>query len=46
MAVGISVAASRYWDKEYLLELGKDRPELLLFYGHKVAEPVTETCLS
>ena len=46
MAVEISIEASRCWDKDYLLKLGEDRPELLLFYGHKVTDPVTETCLS
>ena len=28
------------------MELGENRPELLLFYGHKVTKTVTETCLS
>ena len=46
MAIEISISASRSWDKEYLLELGENRPELLLFYGHKVTKTVTETCLS
>lgn len=46
MAIEISISASRSWDKEYLLELGENRPELLLFYGHKVTKTITETCLS
>lgn len=46
MAIEISMAASRSWNKDYLLELGENRPELLLFYGHRVTKTVTETCLS
>lgn len=46
MNTEISMPASQPWDKDYLLELGENRPELLLFYGHKVTDPVAETCLS
>lgn len=28
------------------MKLGENRPELMLFYGHKVTDPLTETCLS
>ena len=28
------------------MKLGENRPELLLFYGHKVTEKITEACLS
>lgn len=34
------------WTKDFLLKLGENRPELLLFYGHKVTEKITEACLS
>lgn len=46
MAIEISMEASRTWNKRYLLELGENRPEMLLFYGHRVTKAVTETCLS
>ena len=46
MAIEISMEASRTWNKRYLLELGENRPEMLLFYGHRVTKTVTETCLS
>lgn len=46
MDIEISMPAPRFWNRDYLLELAENRPELLLFYGHKVTEPVTETCLS
>lgn len=46
MPIEISMEASRTWNKRYLLELGENRPEMLLFYGHRVTKAVTETCLS
>ena len=46
MAIKFSVPESGNWNRDYLLKLGENRPELLLFYGHKVTNPVTETCLS
>ena len=46
MAIEVSMSVYRVWDKNYLIKLGETRPELLLFYGHKVTDPVTETCLS
>ena len=46
MPVELSMEASRAWNMRYLLELGENRPELLLFYGHRVTKAVTETCLS
>lgn len=46
MAIEVSMSVYRVWDKNYLIKLGENRPELLLFYGHKVTDPVTETCLS
>lgn len=47
MAIELSMSAKyRVWDKNDLLELGENRPELLLFYGHRVTKTVTETCLS
>ena len=46
MPVELSMEASRAWNMRYLLELGENRPELLLFYGHRVTKVVTETCLS
>lgn len=46
MDIEISMPAPRFWNRDYLLELAENRPELLLFYGHKVTDPVTETCLS
>ena len=46
MPIEISMEASRAWNMRYLLELGENRPELLLFYGHRVTKAVTETCLS
>lgn len=46
MPIEISMEASRTWNMRYLLELGENRPELLLFYGHRVTKAVTETCLS
>ena len=46
MPIEISMEASRTWNRKYLLELGENRPELLLFYGHRVTKTVTETCLS
>ena len=46
MAIKFSVSKSENWNRDYLLKLGENRPELLLFYGHKVTNPVTETCLS
>ena len=46
MTMEFSVPESGNWNKDYLLKLGENRPEFLLFYGHKVTDPVTETCLS
>lgn len=46
MPIEISMEASRTWNKRYLLELGENRPEMLLFYGHRVTKAATETCLS
>ena len=46
MPIEISMEASRTWNKRYLLELGENRPEMLLFDGHRVTKAVTETCLS
>ena len=46
MEMEISMSVYRVWDRKYLTKLGERRPEFLLFYGHKVAEPVMETCLS
>lgn len=46
MPIEISMEASRTWNKRYLLELGENKPEMLLFYGHRVTKAVTETCLS
>ena len=46
MVIEVSVSVYKVWDKNYLIKLGENRPELLLFYGHKVTDPVTETCLS
>lgn len=46
MPIEISMEASCTWNKRYLLELGENRPEMLLFYGHRVTKAVTETCLS
>lgn len=46
MAIEVSMSVYRVWDKNYLIKLGENRPESLLFYGHKVTDPVTETCLS
>lgn len=46
MAIKFFVSKSENWNRDYLLKLGENRPELLLFYGHKVTNPVTETCLS
>ena len=44
--ISFSMMASPHWNKQWILKLGKDRPELLLFYGHKVTDPITETCFS
>ena len=46
MAIEVSMSVYRVWDKNYLIKLGETRPELLLFYGHRVTKTVTETCLS
>lgn len=46
MAIEVSMSVYRVWDKNYLIKLGENRPELLLFYGHRVTKTVTETCLS
>lgn len=46
MAIEGSMSVYRVWDKNYLIKLGGNRPELLLFYGHRVTKTVTETCLS
>lgn len=46
MAIEVSMSVYRVWDKNYLIKLGENRPELLLFYGHRVTKAVTETCLS
>ena len=46
MAIEVSMSVYRVWDKNYLIKLGDNRPELLLFYGHRVTKTVTETCLS
>ena len=46
MAIEVSISVYRVWDKNYLIKLGENRPELLLFYGHRVTKTVTETCLS
>lgn len=46
MAIEVSMSIYRVWDKNYLIKLGENRPELLLFYGHRVTKTVTETCLS
>ena len=36
MAIEVSMSVYRVWDKNYLIKLGETRPELLLFYGHRV----------
>lgn len=46
MVIELSIPDSGNWNMDYLLKLGENKPELLLFYGHKVTDPVTETCLS
>lgn len=46
MVIEVSVSVYKVWDKNYLIKLGENRPELLLFYGHRVTKTVTETCLS
>lgn len=46
MVIEVSVSVYKVWDKNYLIKLGENRPELLLFYGHRVTKTVTETFLS
>ncbi len=46
MTVSFSEQDFERWNVEFLLRLGENRPELLLFYGHRVTKSVTETCLS
>lgn len=44
--ISMSISASPHWSKNWILKLGKKRSDLLLFYGHKVTDEITETCLS
>ena len=44
--VYIDTLAVPYWDKSYVLKLDLKDSDFLLFYGHRVTNKVTETCLS
>lgn len=46
MNIEIFVSSQPHWSKDYLLKLGENRPEIMLFYGHAVTDQITETCLS
>ena len=46
MNIEIFISSQPHWNKDYLLKLGENRPEIMLFYGHAVTDQITETCLS
>jgi ribA/ribD-fused uncharacterized protein len=46
MNIEIFISSQPHWNKDYLLKLGENRPEIMLFYGHAVTDQITESCLS
>ena len=47
MCISMNAATGdMHMDREWLMKHRDEMPEILLFYGHKTTDEITETCLS